>query len=36
VHFDLDARRPAPLPPPLRDRALAMVAAARRPAGSGA
>ena len=26
VHLDLDARRPSPLPPPLRERALAMVA----------
>jgi len=28
VHLDLDARRPSPLPPPLRERALAMVARA--------
>src|SRR5207248_1230411 len=28
VHLDLGARRPSPLPPPLRERALAMVARA--------
>jgi acyl-CoA thioesterase FadM len=36
VHLDLDARRPTPLPPLLRDRALAMLAPSSPSAGSGA
>ena len=29
VHLDLDARRPAPLPPPLRDQALKLLVPTR-------
>lgn len=35
VHFDLEARRPAPLPPALRERAAALLRPAAGPAVSG-